>query len=115
MKKKLLFVNQWQYGYHIDYVQYCRYLKNDFDITYLCWDYETKKIGESGINLIYISRKGNVISRNIRIVRNVINYAKQNFFDLIFIHYFRGCSLISLFCKKEQKIGQYQLIVKNLM
>lgn len=104
LKKKLLFVNQSQYGYHIDYVQYCKYLKEDFDITYICWDYNRKKIVESSIKLLYISRLGNIITRNFRFILFIIEFLNKNNFDLIFIHYFRGSSFIPLLNKTHQPL-----------
>lgn len=103
LKKRLLFVNQWQFGYHIDYVQYCKYLKNDFDITFLCWDYKIKKLEESDINIIYISRDGNIFKRNIHFIRSVIRFIAQHNFDFIFIHYFRGVSLISFLSNRKKQ------------
>lgn len=104
MKKKLLFVNQSQYGYHIDYVQYCNYLKEDFDITFLCWDYKKKKIEESRIKIIYVSRSGNIIKRNIRFIQYTLRIIKKYNFALVFIHFFRGASLIPLLNRNNQKI-----------
>jgi glycosyltransferase involved in cell wall biosynthesis len=104
MKKKILFVNQSQYGYHIDYVQYCKYLKKDFEITFICWDYNRKKIEESGIIVLYISRKGNIITRNFRFIRSILECLKQKKYDLTFINYFRGSSLISLLNKIQQPL-----------
>lgn len=96
MKKKLLFVNQSQFGYHIDYLQYCKYLKDDFDITYLCWDYCKRKIEEAGISVLYVSREGNILKRNKTFIQNVLKCIKQQNFDLIFIHYFRGSSFLPI-------------------
>ncbi len=104
MKNKLLFVNQTQFGYHIDYLQYCKYLKQDFDITFLCWDYNLKKINESDINIHYVNRRGNIIIRNLRFIKYVLNSIKSQPFNFVFIHYFRGVSFISLLSKKKQAL-----------
>lgn len=103
-KKKLLFINQSQFGYHIDYAQYCKYLKDDFTITYLCWDYKNTKIEEPGINIKYISRDGNSIKRNIRFIQFALRCLKENKYYLVFINYFKGCSFISLFNHNNQKL-----------
>lgn len=96
MKKKLLFINQSQFGYHIDYVQYCKYLKEYYDITYLCWDYNKEKIKERDINILYVSRRGNIVIRNFRFIQYVLKYLKHQDFSFVFIHYFRGSSFIRL-------------------
>jgi glycosyltransferase involved in cell wall biosynthesis len=104
MKNKILFISQAQFGYLIDYIQYCKYLKNDFDIKFLCWDYGNKKIEEPDIEVYYISRNGNIIIRNVRFIRSIIKYIKQQKFHLVFINYFRGSSFISLYCKHDSKL-----------
>lgn len=104
MKKKILFINQSQFGYHIDYLQYCKYLKEDFEIDYLCWDYNKNRLEEADIKVLYISRTGNVIKRNVRYIRFITKYLKQHYFDLVFIHYFRGSSIIPLLNGIQQSI-----------
>lgn len=96
MESRLLFVNQSQFGYHIDYVQYCKYLKTDFDIHYLCWDYERKRVEEEGVKIQYISRKGSIARRNLRFIKTVMLFLHQNTFHFVFIHYFRGCSIVPI-------------------
>lgn len=104
MKKKLLFVNQSQFGYHIDYIQYCKYLKEDFEITYLCWDYNRKRIDEPGIKIKYVSRNGNIVTRNVKFILSILECLKQQNYDLVFIHYFRGSSIIPLLNKIQQPL-----------
>lgn len=104
MKKNILFVNQSQYGYHIDYVQYCKYLKNDYEITYICWDYNRKKIDEPDINIKYVSRNGNIVTRNVKFILFILECLKKQNYDLVFIHYFRGSSIIPLLNKIRQPL-----------
>lgn len=101
MLKKLLIISQAQYGYLIDYTKYCEYLKNDFNITYLCWDYGNKKIKEPNIKIIYVFRNGNIITRNVKFISFIIKHIKETKYDIIFISYFRGSSLIPLNFKKN--------------
>ena len=101
MKRKLFFVNQKQFGYHINFVQYCKHLKNDFDIIYLCWDYGRNKIIEEGVDIRYVSRQGNVLQRNIRFVNAAFKLIKGQGYHCIFINYFKGCSVIPLFNKRK--------------
>ena len=97
-------MNQSQFGYHIDYVNYCNYLKDDFDITYLCWDYKNKKNEEYNIKIIYVSREGNIIQRNFRFIKYILKILNQNNFTLTFIHYFRGVSIVSLLNKNNNPL-----------
>ncbi len=94
-QKKLLIIHQEQFGYHSDTYYYCKYLRNSFGVSYICWDYNKKKIILNGINVIYIQRKGNLVLRNLRFISQVINELKKKY-HFHFIKYFRGCSLLRL-------------------
>jgi len=104
MKRKLLFVNQRQFGHHTTYFNYCKYLKDDFDITYLCCDYGYNKITEESIEIIYISYLGNIIKRKLHFIKAVLKLTKSQQYHFIFIKYFRGCSFIPLICRRKHRI-----------
>lgn len=104
MKRKLLVVNHSQYGYHIDYVQYVRFLKSDFDITFLCWDYKLNPVYEPGIFVYYVSRKGSKIIRNTRFIKEAVNLMRTSSYHCVFINYFLGCSAIPFLVSKKQFI-----------
>lgn len=89
----ILIVNKEQYGYHIDTYKYCSYLSQEFNITYLCWDDGKNRIISSGVNCIYLERKGNILNRFLILFRSVNKEIKTNKYDLIFIIYFYGCSI----------------------
>lgn len=101
MKRKLFFVNREQFGSQTDYFQYCKYLKNHFDITFLCWDHGRNKINEDGVNVIYISRNGNILCRYFNFIRSILNLIKSQHFYYIFIKYFSGCSIIPLLYNRK--------------
>lgn len=104
MKRTMLIVNHEQFGYHIDYLEYCRYLQTDFDIIYLCWDYNFEKIVINEVLVIYVSRSGNLIQRNARFINSTIHILKRNAFYFVILHYFRGCSIIAFICNKKHRI-----------
>lgn len=96
MKKKRLFIAiQKQFGYHSDTFYYCKYLKKHFDITYVCWDYRLKIIKMENVKTIYISRRGNLILRNLRFLKAVITEISTGH-DIHFLKYFRGCALVKI-------------------
>jgi glycosyltransferase involved in cell wall biosynthesis len=94
--KNILFVTKSQYGYHIDPYKYGFYLKNDFKITHISWDYGLPEIKVDGIKTIYISRKGNKLNRLKRFIKEINQEIKTEKYDLIFMVYFFGCSLLLL-------------------
>lgn len=95
MKDKLLIINQAQFGYHIDTYCYCKYLRDSFDITYICWDYTYSKIELDNISIHYISRMGNIAVRNIRFILYVLRELKKDY-SFHIIKYFRGCSILRI-------------------
>jgi hypothetical protein len=95
-KKKILIFCQSQWGYHIDTYKYATYLKNNYDITYLCWDYENKTIENIGVNVKYISRNGSILERNLRYIYLSIKEINNFSPDICFVKYFRGCSILKI-------------------
>ena len=91
--KQLIIINQIQFGYNNATYYYCKYLKKDFNIVYICWDHELPKIKMDGVEVAYVSRKGSVPVRTFRFLRVAIgrvNYKEE----IIFIKYFKGVSLV---------------------
>ncbi len=93
-KLKLLIVNRDQFGYHVDPYKYSVYLMEDFEITHLSWDYGLPKIHQNGIGIKYISRRGFKLLRYLRFLRAIHNEIRNHAYDLVFMIYFPGCSLI---------------------
>jgi len=99
-KETLIIVNQAQFGYHIDSFYYCHYLRNKYNIIYLCWDYGLKKIFMPGITIRYISRKGHLLTRNVRFLFQTIKTLKFRY-NYCIIKYFKGCSLLKILFPHE--------------
>jgi len=99
-KNRLLIVAQNQFGYHIDTYYYCKHLQTSFNINYICWDYDLKRIKMDGIKVIYVPRRGNIAQRNLRFLFRVIKELKKKYHFYI-IKYFRGCSLLKILFYKH--------------
>lgn len=99
-KRKLLIISQAQFGYHTPNFYYSKYLKNDFDITYLSWDFNKQKIHLDKIKNIYVSRKGNIFRRSIRFIRTVTKEIKTNE-PIAFLTYFKGITAIIKILNKK--------------
>lgn len=97
VKKKLLFVYQGQFGYSTDSYKYCQYLKEEFDITYICFDENKEKISEDGVKVFYILDASLGLQGDINFIRHCRQYINRNKFDLIFIGYFRLAPLLKIF------------------
>jgi glycosyltransferase involved in cell wall biosynthesis len=101
-KKKIIIISQEQFGYLIDIYYYCKYLKNDFNITSICWDFNKEKVTMNGVKSMYVTRKGNFLLRSIRFINIVLKEIETND-TLIFIKYFKGISIASRLLKRKNK------------
>lgn len=89
MKRRLLFINGGQFGYHTDAYMHCNYLKDKYDISFLCFDTGRKKIYMDGIKIIYVPYNGSRIMRGIRFL--IYSVLRMIFFKgLVFVIYFPG-------------------------
>ncbi|MFN0157973.1 MAG: glycosyltransferase [Bacteroidota bacterium] len=96
--KTILIVNQQQFGYLSDAYNYCLHLREKFSIIYICWDYGQKKIAMDGVNVIYIPRQHPIKwLRLAAYIRAVLNELRSQDYSIVFVIYFRGCSLLRLF------------------
>lgn len=96
MKFKILILSSEQFGYLTDTLKYCEYAANDFEITYVGWDYNRPKIELPGINVKYVSRKSNLLVRNFRLLKAFHKEIKSGY-HLVFATYTRGISIVKFF------------------
>ncbi|MEQ8217685.1 MAG: glycosyltransferase [Arenibacter sp.] len=94
MYNTLLYISTIQFGYLIDAYKHCQYLKEEFKITYVCFDYGYPKIKETGIEIIYVPWDGSYVSNGINFMKTSISIIKSEKIDFIFAVYF---PLVSLF------------------
>lgn len=92
----LLILSQSQFGSHIDTYFRCKYLRHRYNVIIICWDYSIPKQSMTDVKTLYISRDGNIITRNLRYIYAAFTWLKNNPCDICVIKYFRGCSFIKL-------------------
>lgn len=97
MQKKttVLILTLEQFGYHIDTFYYCKHGRYCFDITYVGFDTGKPRLDIDGVRCIYVSRKGNVFIRYLRLL-NVMLFECRKKYDIIFMKYFVSCSLVRI-------------------
>ena len=111
MKTELLIVSNEQYGYHIDSYKYCQYLKDKYDITYICFNKGLKEIPFDKISVKYIPWKGSWIFRSCRFIITVLKMIlTMSSSGLVFIVYFNGFTIF----KYLLPIRRYILDVRTL-
>jgi len=103
-KKKLLIINRTQFGYHIDTFYYCKYLKDQFEITYFSFDTKREKISMNGIKTIYIENEGSLFKKAINFIKSARDEIQNNNYDIVFINYFQASSLVKVGFDQEKFI-----------
>jgi glycosyltransferase involved in cell wall biosynthesis len=115
MMPDLLIINKTQFGYHTDYYKYSEYLKDDFSITFLCFDSGLEKLTMPDINVKYVPNSGSRTIRGIRFILIAlisILMHKGN----VFIHYFEKCHILKkAFSKKKMILDIRTLSVNQTM
>lgn len=91
--KKLVSINQSQFGHHTDAYYHCKYLKETFSIVYICWDHGLKKIDMDGVKVVYVSRNGNFLIRTLRFLRYALRHIRDKK-AIVFVMYFKGVSFV---------------------
>lgn len=99
--KRILFINGSQFGYLTDLYNYCLYLKDDYDIQYICFDKHLPKISLDKVKVTYIPYKGPKLFRGLLYLIACI-YKCIIFNGFIFVIYFPKSYLLQkiVFWKK---------------
>lgn len=102
MKQKLLIINKDFFGYHVDTYKYCQYLRDRYDITYICLEPSKERIESfDNVRVIYTTNK---VPRVLRGAYYTIYCILFAFFykGKVFVKYFETAGLIKrvLFWKK---------------
>ena len=100
---RLLLISQDQFGYLTDSFQYCTYLRNHFQITFVGWDYELPRITLEGVECMHISRDGGKLRRYYVFLRQVMQILRQRPAEIVYVEYFPLCALLPLFGGKRSR------------
>lgn len=101
MSNNILFIHKTQFGYHTGSYKQCEYLRNNFNITFLCFESGRKIINLENVKVKYISNKGTRVWRGIIFLLTAMKLI-ISFKGVIFILYFDHCEVLkSLFPKKK--------------
>lgn len=82
-----------QWGYHVDSYKMALYFQNEYVLTYICWDHGYKKVDHDNVKVVYVSRRGSLLARNLRYLRSVHRHLSDLKPDICFMKYYIGCSL----------------------
>ena len=106
MKPKLLIIHLTQFGYHNNAYMYCKYLKDSYNITYLCYNTHRKRILLDGIKVIYVDaipEQQNIFAsvwRNVGFFTTAFLQLVKNP-DRTIIFYYKGCGKLRRIFKNK--------------
>lgn len=92
-KQKLLIINKHQLGTLTDVYKWCYYLRDDYDVTLLCFDSGIPKVNIDGIQVIYIDYQGSMITRGCRFILHSLWHILR-FNGKILVEYFEHCNIL---------------------
>jgi hypothetical protein len=99
--KKILFVNTGHVKSLTDTFAYCKYLKNLYNITYIGFEENQEEFIIEGISIFYIKGYGNTLTNKLNFLRLVLEKNKEEKYDFVLIHYYKGASLLRFFGMKH--------------
>jgi glycosyltransferase involved in cell wall biosynthesis len=103
-KSKLLIINGVQFGHSSGHFFYCKYLSENFAISYICFDRGLNKLILEGVDVYYVSFSGNKLIRIIRFLKESIRLSLTIRPQILFVTYFNICFLLALLCKSEKTV-----------
>ena len=120
MKKKLLLIHKTQFGYHNNAYKHCQYLKDEYDITFVCFDWGKKRVSLEGVKVLYVPLLGKHQGLLFSCWRKV-SFMLYSFFLLLFVnpsvtivYYFNGVVWFKrLFPKKRMILDVRTLSVTD--
>ena len=95
--KNILFVSRSQYGYLIDYYEYCQNLCHAHNIHYLCFDRGLEYYASNKVRVNYYKLKGNKVTKFFGFLLFISNYTRKHPFDIIIVDYFPFCFVLNTF------------------
>lgn len=94
-KQRLLIINKHQLGTLTDVYKWCCYLRDDYDVTLLCFDTGISKVSIDGIHVRYVDYHGSLRARGIRYILHALWHILW-FKGKIMVVYFEHCDVFKL-------------------
>jgi glycosyltransferase involved in cell wall biosynthesis len=102
VKKSLLFIHRNQFGYQAGYYYYCKYLKDHFDISFVCQDAGLNRIELEGVKVIYVQVKGNKLTAYFRWLKFLIRLIRKNKYNIVFTAFIKFVFLLPILLRNQK-------------
>lgn len=101
--KNLCIIHRMQFGYHTDIYKWCQYLKDDYRITVLTFDYGKEKFHMDGVETLYVHLGKNRILNGLRfLLKSII--LLSTFKGMAIVSYIDGCRVIKKALPRKKMI-----------
>lgn len=100
--KKIVFISPDQFGYTVDYYNYCKYLKDFYQIIFICPDHGKEKMDMENVDVQYILNYSSGFNFKIQFIVKACKIVNAIRPDLIYVNYFPLCGLIPVFLKAKE-------------
>ncbi len=100
----LLVINGAQFGYSAGHYHYCKYLKSDFEIHYICYDRDLPKMELTHVKVTYVPFEKSKAKRLISLFKTASNISRLLNPEVLYIVYFNFSVLMKWFCKGKTKV-----------
>ena len=102
-KEKLLIIDKHPLGKLVDVYKWCVYLRDDYDITLICFDSEDEHLEIDGVKVRYVSCSGAVVVRGLRYILCCL-WKILFFKGKIVVEYFERCDVLKRFFPNKQML-----------
>jgi glycosyltransferase involved in cell wall biosynthesis len=107
MKKELILVGLWQFGYRSDTDKFCEYLADEYNISYVCFDEYRLRVVRPETEVYYINPKNRLFSK-VRLIVQILQLGRLKKHSVVYMTYFRFSSLISILLPTHKVIIDYR-------
>lgn len=112
-KNKLLIIDKHHFGTLTDSYKWCEYLRQEFDITLICFDTGNPKIVMNNVAIKYVNYSGNVLIRGLRFLLISLFYI-MFFNGKILVVYFEKCDILKKFFPKKRMLLDIRTLSVNV-
>lgn len=104
MKRRLLLVHPQQYGYAAAYSHYCKYLREAFDIHFICFDHGLPHVKQDGVRISYLSCSRSRMRQTVELAYATIRELRRNPYDVCLCAYFRTCAVVRMLAPNPRSL-----------
>ncbi len=100
--KKILIINPGHFGSFVDSIYHVEFLKSNFNIEY--FGIKENESIDFDIKVVLLVKKSSSFKTKVYFLFKLFQYVRNNKFDILFINYFVGCSIIKFFNSSSKKV-----------